>query len=235
MNPARKNAELMGVVNAGWADSGLHAETFWLGYAAGTAAGWNPAAPGAEQATANFYRLFYGWKAVDMDKVYRLMTSQAQFWSDKLGDRPLESAQGYLGEPQPHLQPPPPGYRPVHPASAGAHRGAEIRLLLVEGQCQTDRPRQGVPGPERRAARAARQEPATGRLQPLQPGSLRFRGSGASSQPDHAGRPEPHRPAAGAGAGCRRREPAAGRGHRGRGPRPGPEDPPRAQHPCCTT
>ena len=109
-NPARKNAELMGVVNAGWADSGLHAETFWLGYAAGTAAGWNPAGPGAEQATANFYRLFYGWNAVDMDKVYRLMTSQAQFWSDSWETGPLESAQGHLGEPQPHLQPPPPGY-----------------------------------------------------------------------------------------------------------------------------
>jgi hypothetical protein len=97
MNPARKNAELIGVVNAGWADSGLHPETFWLGYAAGTAAGWNPAAPGAEQATANFYRLFYGWNAVDMDKIYRLMTSQAQFWSDSWETGPSTARMGIWG------------------------------------------------------------------------------------------------------------------------------------------
>src|SRR5438034_9624003 len=29
---ARRDADLIGMVNAGWADMGLHAETFWLGY-----------------------------------------------------------------------------------------------------------------------------------------------------------------------------------------------------------
>ncbi len=35
--------DLIGVVVAGWGDSGLHPETFWLGYATITAAGWHPA------------------------------------------------------------------------------------------------------------------------------------------------------------------------------------------------
>jgi hexosaminidase len=95
--PARQNAELIGVLNAGWADAGLHPETFWLGYAAGTAAAWHAGAGDSEEATHNFYRLFYGPQAVDVDRLYRLMSYQAQFWSDSWETGPSQSRRPIWG------------------------------------------------------------------------------------------------------------------------------------------
>lgn len=80
--PARGRADLMGAVVAGWADTGLHPETFWLGYATITAAGWHPGTPSRQEAAAAFYHLFYGEGAVNMDRIYQLMSQQARFWSD---------------------------------------------------------------------------------------------------------------------------------------------------------
>jgi hypothetical protein len=80
--PARTQADLMGVFVAGWADAGLHPETFWLGYATGPAAGWHPASPGPRETMSAFYPLFYGPGATDMGRVYQLMSWQAQFWTD---------------------------------------------------------------------------------------------------------------------------------------------------------
>lgn len=74
-------SDFMGVFVAGWADAGLNPETFWLGYATGTAAGWNcksAAAPG--DLTSRFYHAFYGDQTVQMDRMYRLLSTQAQFW-----------------------------------------------------------------------------------------------------------------------------------------------------------
>src|SRR5579864_399257 len=79
---ARGQTDLIGTVVAGWADAGLHPETFWLGYATITAAGWRPASRSAEESTAVFYKLFYGDGAIDVNRVYQLMSQQAQFWSD---------------------------------------------------------------------------------------------------------------------------------------------------------
>ena len=95
-DPARRNADLIGVVNAGWADAGLHPETFWLGYAAGTAAAWHLGTDPAE-AMSNFYRLFYGRDAVDLEKLYQLMSYQAQFWSDSWETRPSSSRKPIWG------------------------------------------------------------------------------------------------------------------------------------------
>jgi hypothetical protein len=81
-NPARKYADLMGTVNAAWGDSGLHPETFWLGYAGAAAAAWHPGAPDPGETMASFYPVFYGLRVVRMDRVYELMSGQAQFWSD---------------------------------------------------------------------------------------------------------------------------------------------------------
>ncbi|HKF58356.1 MAG TPA: beta-N-acetylhexosaminidase, partial [Blastocatellia bacterium] len=39
-------ADLMGEFLAGWADPGLHPETFWLGYVTGSAAAWRQGSPG---------------------------------------------------------------------------------------------------------------------------------------------------------------------------------------------
>lgn len=79
---ARKQADLLGIINAGWADAGLHPETFWLGYVCINAAGWRPGAPGPQETMSNFYRLFYGPGAKDVERLYQLMSRQAQFWSD---------------------------------------------------------------------------------------------------------------------------------------------------------
>ena len=79
---ARGRADLMGAVVAGWADTGLHPETFWLGYATISAAGWHPGTPSRQEAAASFYHLFYGEGTTKMDRIYQLMSQQARFWSD---------------------------------------------------------------------------------------------------------------------------------------------------------
>ena len=95
--PARNQADLMGAVVAGWADMGLHTETFWLGYASITAAGWHPGSPSVQESAAAFYPLFYGDGAVNMDRVYQLMSQQSHFWLDswEWGPSPRKPIFGY--------------------------------------------------------------------------------------------------------------------------------------------
>ena len=81
-SPARTQADVMGLVVAAWGDAGLHAETFWLGYATGAAAGWHPGSPDPHESMSAFYSLFYGPGAASMGRVYQLMSQQAQFWAD---------------------------------------------------------------------------------------------------------------------------------------------------------
>ncbi|HEY3838412.1 MAG TPA: glycoside hydrolase family 20 zincin-like fold domain-containing protein [Bryobacteraceae bacterium] len=81
-DPARGRTEIIGAVVAGWADMGLHPETFWLGYAAITAAGWKPGSPSVAEAEAAFYRTFYGDGTTGMNRVYQLMSQEAHFWLD---------------------------------------------------------------------------------------------------------------------------------------------------------
>lgn len=87
---ARANTSIIGEINAGWGDEGLHPETFWLGYVAGAAAGWHPGSPNIEEMASTFYSVFYGPRAVNMDRIYRLMSHQAQSWNDSWD--PIESA-----------------------------------------------------------------------------------------------------------------------------------------------
>lgn len=82
LDSAREHAELMGAVVAGWADAGLHPEAFWLGYASITAAAWRPSSRSAQESSAAFYKLFYGDGAVNMNRLYQLMSEQAQSWTD---------------------------------------------------------------------------------------------------------------------------------------------------------
>lgn len=79
---ARRDANLIGSMNAGWADMGLHPETFWLGYATSAATGWHPGSPDPAELMATFYPLYYGHRVVNMNRVYELMSTQAQFWTD---------------------------------------------------------------------------------------------------------------------------------------------------------
>ncbi|MES1219904.1 MAG: glycoside hydrolase family 20 zincin-like fold domain-containing protein [Bacteroidota bacterium] len=77
-----KKADLMGVIVAGWADAGLHPQTFWLGYATGAAVGWNNRNIRAEDLTKRFYNAFYGSGTVHINRVYELLSKQAQFFDD---------------------------------------------------------------------------------------------------------------------------------------------------------
>ena len=79
---ARGETDIIGAVVAGWADMGLHPETFWLGYATITATAWKPGPRSIEESMAAFYKLFYGDNAVNMGRVYQLMSQQAHFWLD---------------------------------------------------------------------------------------------------------------------------------------------------------
>ncbi|MEO8130545.1 MAG: glycoside hydrolase family 20 zincin-like fold domain-containing protein [Bryobacteraceae bacterium] len=79
---ARRDADLLGTINAAWGDMGLHPETFWLGYATAGAVAWHPGAPSPAESTAAFFPLFYGGRQSEMDSLYRLMSTQAQFWME---------------------------------------------------------------------------------------------------------------------------------------------------------
>ena len=76
------NTSVIGEVDAGWGDEGLHPETFWLGYIAGVAAGWHPGSPSPSELSSTFYSIFYGDEVVSMSQVYRLMSDQGQSWTD---------------------------------------------------------------------------------------------------------------------------------------------------------
>ena len=80
--PARKNADLMGTFVAGWADTGIHPEAMWLGYATASAAAWHPKAASEQELMNLFYPLFYGPDASNMGRVYQLMSEQGQYWKE---------------------------------------------------------------------------------------------------------------------------------------------------------
>ncbi|HWE52674.1 MAG TPA: beta-N-acetylhexosaminidase [Bryobacteraceae bacterium] len=107
-SPARQQAILTGMINAGWADRGLHPETFWLGYATSAAAGWNPAMADAGEARESFYAQFYGAQATRMDRVYQLMSQQAQFWKGSWDTAPSESRKPIWGNSAQIFDPPHP-------------------------------------------------------------------------------------------------------------------------------
>ncbi len=77
---AAGRSDFMGVVVAAWGDSGLNPETFWLGYAACSAAGWNSKSMTSKDLTNRFFNSFYGNKTVSMENVYRLLSTQAEFY-----------------------------------------------------------------------------------------------------------------------------------------------------------
>jgi hypothetical protein len=66
---------------AAWDDAGLNVETFWLGWATGSAWGWNPEGPSPEESASVFARIFHGPEAVGMVEAYRLLDRLARFWA----------------------------------------------------------------------------------------------------------------------------------------------------------
>jgi hypothetical protein len=72
----------MGTLVAGWADTGIHPEAMWLGYASASGAAWHPKAASEPELMGLFYRLFYGPSATNMGRIYQLMSEQGQFWKE---------------------------------------------------------------------------------------------------------------------------------------------------------
>jgi hypothetical protein len=94
---ARHDADLMGSINAGWADTGLHPETFWLGYAAYASAAWRPGSSDPAETTSTFYPLYYGRRVAGMNRIYELMSTQAQSWDDSWDGGPSKFRKGIWG------------------------------------------------------------------------------------------------------------------------------------------
>jgi hexosaminidase len=95
---SRINTSLIGEIDCGWGDMGLHPETFWLGYVAGSAAGWHPGTS-TNELINTFYPLFYGPGVVNMNTVYRMMSYQAQSWSDSWDTTPSNARKPIWGSP----------------------------------------------------------------------------------------------------------------------------------------
>jgi hypothetical protein len=87
----------MGEINAGWADMGLHTETFWLGYVTSSSAGWHPGTPDPRESMSTFYPLFYGPGVVNMDQLYQLLSEQSQFWTDSWDSMPSKARKPIWG------------------------------------------------------------------------------------------------------------------------------------------
>ena len=80
----RKNiaagGDLIGTFAAAWDDSGLHEETFHLGWATVTQYGWTYDSPSLEQSVADFFDVFYGPGSPDMRPVYQDLMDGARFF-----------------------------------------------------------------------------------------------------------------------------------------------------------
>jgi hypothetical protein len=83
----------IGVFGAAWDDSGLHNETFWLGWSAVAQWGWNPGKASPAQHAAEFMQLYYGPRVEDMVEVYRTMQAQARAW-ERTWDRVVSRVRG---------------------------------------------------------------------------------------------------------------------------------------------
>ncbi len=70
----------IGAFGAAWDDSGLHSETFWLGWSTVAQYSWNPDAAPLDQHVAEFFSLYYGPQVQGMAGVYRDLQQQARAW-----------------------------------------------------------------------------------------------------------------------------------------------------------
>jgi len=70
----------IGVYGAAWDDSGLHNETFWLGWSAVAQWGWTPGMPPVEQHATEFMNVYYGPRVAGMAEIYRGLERQARAW-----------------------------------------------------------------------------------------------------------------------------------------------------------
>lgn len=88
-----RGANIFGSFTAGWDDSGLHNELFWLGWITGLQYSWTIGKPGTDQSVADFMDVFYGYGVNDMVEIYRLLEEGARFYQD-LWDRVVSRERG---------------------------------------------------------------------------------------------------------------------------------------------
>jgi hexosaminidase len=72
-------AKPIGVYGAAWGDSGLHSETFWLGWATVAQYGWSPGVAPVEQTAEDFMDIYYGPSVTGMVEIYQSLQRQARF------------------------------------------------------------------------------------------------------------------------------------------------------------
>ena len=95
----RLGAKIIGTYAAAWDDSGLHNETFWLGWATVTQYGWNTEGPTLEQNVADFVDAFYGPESGDMVEIYQTLLSGARFFQSSWDRVPSTEAPPAYGNP----------------------------------------------------------------------------------------------------------------------------------------
>ena len=76
--------DLIGTFAAAWDDSGLHNETFWLGWVTVSQYGWSPNGPRVEQVIADFMDTFNGRGNQELVEVYRTLMEGARFYESSL-------------------------------------------------------------------------------------------------------------------------------------------------------
>jgi hexosaminidase len=77
-----RNGNFIGSFIAAWDDSGLHNETFWLGWAIGAQYSWAPGVTSVEQTVLEFMNIYYGTQVTNMVDVYKALQKGARFWED---------------------------------------------------------------------------------------------------------------------------------------------------------
>ena len=82
----RGRAIPIGAFGAAWDDSGLHNETFWLGWSAVAQYAWNRGGPPVDQHAAEFMKLYYGPRVTGMVDIYQALQRQARAW-ERMWDR----------------------------------------------------------------------------------------------------------------------------------------------------
>ena len=126
-NISKGNAEFIGIIVHAWADAGLNPETFWLGYAAVAAVAWNLSSADAQELSTRFFNSFYGNKTVHMDRVYQLLSTQAEFWDKSWEWEPSKNRTSIFGNSRGIYNPPRPASDQTLP-SLPVLSGADLSL-----------------------------------------------------------------------------------------------------------
>ena len=87
----------IGVFGAAWGDSGLHNETFWLGWSAVAQYGWTHRTPEVEQHVVEFIEEYYGPGSAGILEIYQGIQKQSRFFQsswDRVVSRTRDSGYG---------------------------------------------------------------------------------------------------------------------------------------------